>query len=396
MSLRIVRLFDCSIVRLFGFGGQFLHRNLRLRGGLAVGRAEDGLHVARLEAVGEVMHHQLVRRGDDHGAELVAREDREPELVVALQDEHHLVAAADAERGEVVRGAVRLLRHLAERDAPLGEVVRNVQHRKLVRRAPGDLVDDVEGEVEPLRMAEADVQEASVGVLDRIDEPLDDQRLLGELGADGLDGDRLLLLAAGHDHRDERDVLAADGDHAVGRRGLVEDRVALVEDLLVVADAHAHRSAHNEVELLPRVGRRMDRQALQLLVVAVGDVIGRRQAVAEHRRHVADLDALLLRGDRALAAARHEIARQLRRVALEQRVDVDAEGERALVEEGEGRIALPGLDGLVLGGGDVREARHLTDRITADRTHLADTRGHFLQRIARYACIHLLSTDFDI
>ena len=77
-------------------GGEALG-HLRFRGGLAVRGADDRLYVAGGEAVGEVVGRELAGRGDDDGADLVAGEDRRPELVVALHDEHHLVPLPDAE-----------------------------------------------------------------------------------------------------------------------------------------------------------------------------------------------------------------------------------------------------------------------------------------------------------
>ena len=372
-----------------------------LLGGLAVGGAEDRLDVAGLEAVGEVVRHELVRRRDDDGPELVAGEDDGPELVVALEDEHHLVALPDAERLHVVHRAVRVLHHVLEGEAALGEVVGDVEHREALRVAARDLVHDVEGEVEAAGVLEGDVRQAPVTVLLDRDELLHGARRDGRGGRRGgtsLGGagaahlrDRLLGLGLGrHDHREERARRAADGDHAVRDRRAVERAVAGAERLLVVADLEAHRAAEDVVVFLSGVRRRRDGLVLELRVEVVGDEVGRRLAVAEVRRHVADLDARLARRDDALAAARDLERGELRRVAFEERHQVDAEDERALVQEGERRVALRRLDGAAFRLRHARLRRQLGDGEALDLAHLADARRDSLQGVLCLHRVHLL------
>ena len=372
---------------------QLLLRLLGLLGRRAVRRAEDRLHVTGLEAVGEVVRHELVRRGDDDRADLVAREDDGPELVVPLQDEHHLVALADAERLQVVRRAVRVLRHVLEREAALRHVVGDVQHRQPLRVAPRDLVDDVEGEVEALRVLEDDVLQAARLVLLDVDEPLHRLRRGGRLGPveDRLRRrERDLLAVRRHDHREERAGLAADGDHPVRHGRAVERRVARLQRLLVLADLEAHLAAQDVVVLLAAVGRRRDRAALEGGVVVVRHEVRRRLAVAEERRHVADLDARLARRHDALPGARDLQVGELRRAPFEKRHQVDAEDERALVQEGERRIALGRLDRAALRLRHARPRRQLGLRQALDLAHLADAGRDAPERFLCFDRIHFV------
>ena len=72
-------------------------RDVDLMGRVAVRRTDDRAHARRLEAIGEVVLHELVRRRDGDGAQLVQAEDRKPELIVPLEHQHHAVAALHAE-----------------------------------------------------------------------------------------------------------------------------------------------------------------------------------------------------------------------------------------------------------------------------------------------------------
>ena len=191
-----------------------------------------------------------------------------------------------------------------------------MQHRQALRIAAGDLVHDVEGEVEPLGVLERDVLQRPVCVLLDLDEALDDARR-GRLAVRGAHHRQRLLALARHDHREERALLAPDGDHPVRNRRPVEGGIPCFQDLFVLADAQLELSAKNVVVLLPSVGRGVDRRVLEPGIVVVGHEIRRRLAVAEMRGHVADLDALLARRHDAFARARHLQVGELGRMALQ-------------------------------------------------------------------------------
>ena len=107
---------------------------------------------------------------------------------------------------------------------------------------------------------------------------------------------------------------------------------------LVVADAHAHRALEHEIKFLAAVGGGVDGLMLQLLGILIGDPVGRGQLLAEQRCHVADGDAVFGGGDEAAAPACDAVARKLGRLALEQIGQLEAEGQRTLVQEGERQI----------------------------------------------------------
>ena len=344
-----------ALLRDLGLG------ELRLVRHVAVRRADERLHVRRLEAVDEVVVLELAHRRDHDRADLVERERGRPVLPVALQDEEDLVALADPERAEVVRHLVRQVADLAEREAALGEVVADVQERELVGVAPRDLVDDVEREVEALGVLEADVLEVARRVLLRLDVAVDDERDALVARTHRLEPEVAVAVLARHHHREERDAVRIRRHHAVRRGRAVVDGVALLQLLDVLADAHLHRAFEDDVELLSRVRRRGDRLVEKLGVVLVRDPVGRAEAVAEHRRLVADVHVRLVRGQRALPRARDFVAGEVGGVALQERVDVDTEGDRALVEEVERRIDAPRLDSLVVLDGDFGLLRHLLE-----------------------------------
>ena len=71
------------------------------------------------------MHLQLIGGGDCYSAQLVQRNHGGPELVVALQHQHNLVALLDTKGGEVVGVLVGHILHVLEGEAAL--VLVNVQ-----------------------------------------------------------------------------------------------------------------------------------------------------------------------------------------------------------------------------------------------------------------------------
>ena len=341
------------------------------------------------------MAEKLVGGGNGDGAQLVQAEDREPELVVPLEHEHDAVAAPDAEGGKVVcrlRGGVL---DILEGEAPLGHVVCDMKHGKLLGRLAGDLVDNVKGKVEAVLVLEAQILEHAVCVLLGLDEFLAQQRL--PLGLDGGLGLFLLRLhEAGlldglvrrHDHGEEGAVLAVDGDHAVGRGAVVVDAVALVQDLLMLADAHTQGAGDDEVEFLAGVGGGVDGLILQLCGVLVGDPVGRRHLLAEQRRHVLDDDAVLHGGHEALVPAVHRVGGQPCAAALQELNGLDAHGHGGLVQEGEGQVHPAGLVLDVLRLGDAGAGRHLLGGKAHDVAQLPDTKRDLQKLIVCGLYVH--------
>ena len=112
---------------------------------------------------------------------------------------------------------------------------------------------------------------------------------------------------------------------------------------------------------------------LQLLGILIGDPVGRGQLLAEQRCHVADGDAVFGGGDEAAAPACDAVARKLGRLALKQIGQLEAEGQRTLVQEGERQIDRAGLVASVFRFRHAGLFSHLLFGEAGDAAHLADT-----------------------
>ena len=69
---------------------------INIFGYIAVAGANNSLDRCGVGSVDYVMLLEHKRRGDDHCAELVQRENGKPELIVALENDHNHIALADA------------------------------------------------------------------------------------------------------------------------------------------------------------------------------------------------------------------------------------------------------------------------------------------------------------
>ena len=257
-----------------------------------------------------------------------------------------------------------------------------MHHRELVRLAPREAVHDVECKIEFVLVVELQPLQRAVFLFHAVDELVAEQLLLRRLlERPRPDGQILLLLGARHDHREEHTVLPVDGDHAVRCGALVEDAVALVEDFLVFADAHAERPLHDEVKFLSGMRRGVDGLALQLLGILIGDPIRRRQLLPEHCRHVLNGDAVLAGRYRAHAPARHRVARELGALAFEQIGQLHAERQRTLVHERKREIDRALLIAVILLDADLGLLGHLRLGVADDLAHFADSLCDLHQRI---------------
>ena len=128
-------------------------------------RGDDGLDGGAVEAVLEVvlLQHEGSRHHD--GAELGERSGHEPELVVAAQDDHDHVAAADALRGEEVRRLVGPAFHVGEGEYVLLALGVAPHHGAAVGVSRGDVVDDVVAEVERFGAVDLELREKPVAVV---------------------------------------------------------------------------------------------------------------------------------------------------------------------------------------------------------------------------------------
>ena len=317
------------------------------RGAVAVAGADNGLDLSGFEAVFVVVADEQARRGDGDGAELVQREDGQPELVVALEHEHHAVAPRDAERGEIIGRAVGEGGDLSEREVALLLVVGKPEHRALVGTFARERVYDVVAEVEILRRQQLDAGQAAVFVDFLADEVVVDQAgvFLGRRlrVCRGRHGRRLVGQLAGlafrlEHHREEGAVPAARGDHPVRMRGVVEHAVARAEQFDVIVKLHLQRAGQHHIELLSGVGGQRNRRRLLRRVVGRGDDERLGRAVLELGGQMAVIEARAALDRHALAGAGEGVERQLGVVSADERGNIQIERLGALVQEGEGVI----------------------------------------------------------
>ena len=114
-------------------------------------RRDDGLDPGRIAAVDNVLFGQQVGRRDHHRAQLVQRQNREPELVAALEDQHHHIALSDAEALEIRGRAVAFALDVGKGEPDFGALVVGPQQRLLAGLLGGVCVHHVVAEIEILR-----------------------------------------------------------------------------------------------------------------------------------------------------------------------------------------------------------------------------------------------------
>ena len=94
---------------------------------------------------------------DGHGAELMQRNDGEPELVASLEDEHHFVAAANAERLEIGGSAIRSLLDLCKGEVDVLALIVCPAEGAPRRLLCGPSIDDVVSVVKVLGYADMEI-----------------------------------------------------------------------------------------------------------------------------------------------------------------------------------------------------------------------------------------------
>ena len=205
-----------------------------------------------------------------------------------------------------------------------------MEHGQFLRLLPTQRVHDIESEVEFLLALEGDLLQQAVfhSAVDEVavNAPLFIRCL--HLGVGGRhSGSLLALTGSGVRQNDgiEGAILTADGDHAVGRGGIVVDGVAGVEDLTMAADLDLHVAPDDDIALLTLVGHQFDIfifrafPVLDLHVQRQGDTVAEAggQIVAHHV--VRFLDAL------AFAFAGQGVGAKLGAAAFQQIAEVHAE-----------------------------------------------------------------------
>ena len=98
---------------------------------------DDHFYIGRISPIHNVFLRQQMCGGNHHGAELMKGDDREPELITAFKDKHHLIAAPDTEPLEIRCRLIAVSLHVGKREVKVfAPVVRPAQGsflRSLVR-----------------------------------------------------------------------------------------------------------------------------------------------------------------------------------------------------------------------------------------------------------------------
>ena len=279
------------------------------------------------------------------------REDGEPELVIAPQYQHHAIAAFDAERFKIVRGTRRFATHVAERKGARLQRARYKLHRQLVGGLFGDLVHDVKGKVKMLDILKRDIRKPVIFVHLFVDKPLVNRVFEVRLVDVGLRRRghlffilRHALAVRVHDDRID-DRLFPVHRHQIVRIGaVVVDAVALVQDLVVIADADLDTAFEHHIKLLPLVRRQLPRMKQRLGRIRNGHVKRLSQLIFEHRRQVTVGVPLMPGKGHPLARAGDRVGGQARAVAFQHVGDLHRAGFTELVDEGKVEIRLAGFD----------------------------------------------------
>ena len=357
---------------------------------IPVCRADNGADSGGAEAVAEIVLLELIGGRDDHRPQLVQPEDGKPELIVPLEHQHHTVALFDSERLEIVCALRRGALHIIESEAPLGFILRHVQHGQLIRLAPGNGVHHVKGEIEAVLVAEGNGRGVAGLALGHRNKALADQPPgLCARGQQRIpDGGFVLVLAREH-HRQEQAVRAPHGNHAVWRGAVVVNAVPLVQVLGVLAHLHLEPALQHQVKLLPRMAGQVNRPVLQRLAVGIPHPVGLGQLFAEERREVPDFNAVLPGSLLPLPPPGDGVGRKVRALPLQQVGDADAEGQRTFMDKGKGKIPGAALIKPVLLRADLGPPGHLLRRQARDLAHLPDALRD-LRKLFGINCCHCI------
>ena len=303
-----------------------------------------------------------------------------------LQNQHNGVALCDAQGFEIVGGLGGVFLHIAEGKAAFGAVVCHPQHSQLVGGFFRNRVHAVEGEVELVVVLEGDSVEYAPLIVGGFDKVIRnggaaafrhsrlgrDKRSLGILLAD------LAVLGVQH-HSVEFASALADGDHTVGDQAVVEDGVALVEDIHVTAYLYLQGALDDHVKLLAVVGVQLHGGVLFFRQIGEFDQERLRQLILEFGGQVVVDHALFAHDLQALALSCDGKGGQSGAGTFQQIHYLDAAGLGALVNEREAEVGLALLEDLVILHGDARQLSQLLGGKPLRFPQVLDSACHFLQ-----------------
>ena len=124
------------------------HRLVDVIGGIAVAGDDHHLDGRGVGAVDIVLRRQQVRGGDGDRADAVQRQQRVPELIAALEHEHHAVALFDAVTHQEIGGLVGKAAQVLKGEATLLALVADPEHGQLIGGFLGDDVHHIVAVIE--------------------------------------------------------------------------------------------------------------------------------------------------------------------------------------------------------------------------------------------------------
>ena len=273
----------------------------RLDRNVTVCGADDCFYACGFISVCEIVFNELIGCGDGDRTDLVKGKHAEPELVMTLEHEHYGVALLDAERFEIIRSLCRIFLHIAKGESAVGLIVCDPHHCELIGILFRNRIDAVKCKVEFVVVFEGDTVEDAVFVIVGFDEVVGDGCSLGSFGFGVLCGnvgyfgvflgDKAILRV--ENNRVEFASALAYRDHTVGNEGIIEYRVALVQNINVVADLNLERTLDDNVEFLAVVRAELDGCVLLLGDIGEFNKEGLGELFLEFRREVIVLVAVL-------------------------------------------------------------------------------------------------------
>ena len=353
---------------------------------IAVGGADDSLYLGGLISVNEIVFNKLICRRDCDSTDLVKGNHAEPELVVALENKHYGVAALDAERLEVVCGLGGVLLYIAECESTLGLVVAHPHHRQLVGRFFRDSIDAVKCKIEFIVVLEADTAKYTIFIIGGLNEIISNASgglfclgsLCGDEGCLGIFLADLTVLRI-EDNSVEFAAALADSDHAVRDKAVVEDRIAFVQDINVIAYLNLERALDDDVELLTVVRVELDGSVLLLCKVGEFYEEGLSELISEFGGEIVVDKAVLLDDFHAFAFSRDGEGGESGARAFDNINDLNTASLGALVNECEAEIRFSALQNPVILHRYTGEFRKLFGGVAFCLAQVFDSACYFFQ-----------------
>ena len=136
-----------------------------LLGNVAVARANNRLYCSSVRSVDDIMLLKHECCGDNYRAELVQSENCEPELIVALEDDHDHVALFDTFFAQHIGSLIAVIFQVAISEYSLFTRRVAPEERTLVRLGSRDGIDNVISKIEIFRAFEGIINYMSVFVI---------------------------------------------------------------------------------------------------------------------------------------------------------------------------------------------------------------------------------------